>query len=84
MNCACDYQSHQHKGICGKEVRLDNSMNWKKCFKHTFKNIVDDVVQNVEHKDCLCGSNRCCIDCADKEFTMAKASLSEFMSKMDG
>ena len=75
MNCACDYQEHDHTGVCAKEVRLDNSVNWKKCFKHTFKNIVDDVVQSVEHKDCLCGNNRCCMDCYDKEFIKAKQDI---------
>ena len=29
MNCACDYQEHDHTGVCAKEVRLDNSVNYK-------------------------------------------------------
>ena len=84
MNCACDYQEHDHIGVCAKEVRYDDSMNWKKCYKHTFKNIVDGKVENVDYKDCLCGNNRCCFDCFDSEFIKAKSSLAGFMRKMDG
>ena len=76
MICICDFIEHEHEGgLCRKEVRFDNSMNFRKCSKHVIKTIVDDKVENVRNEDCLCPSNRCCMSCWEVEAELAKKQM---------
>ena len=82
INCVCDYQSHGHQGVCGKEITYADSQLWEEC-DHTERTIVDGKIENETRNECYCKNNRCCLECYTKEVSIAKGSIARSLKIMN-
>ena len=79
MNCRCDFESHGHRGVCNKEVSFKDSQMWESCDHDRNVTDSDGLIEEKIRGVCYCKTNRCCLECWEKEFKIASGFIKRYL-----